>query len=252
MTDTIIEHLRRHGFSEYEAKAYTAVVGLGRGTAREVCEISGVPQGRVYTVLNALADRGFVGVEVGSPTFYRAEDPVELFASIKEDYCESIDGLVTDLKKLHVQSHPPSPFWSIRSDRGIQHRMRMLIRNAGEDIVIIARDPRTLQPIADDLKAAHRRVNLTILVADREPFSGLGLRVFTMSDAFLGLFREMAEKSPTMKDSTWDTALFMIVDGMSAITVGHRGGVKLATVIDQPAICFMLRRLIDLLEPAVR
>ncbi len=252
MSEMIIERLRKHGFSEYEAKAYTAVVGLGRGTAREICEISGVPQGRVYTVLNTLADRGFVEVEEGSPTFYLADDPAELFTTIKEEYCESIDGLVGDLKKLHVDAHPPSPFWSIRSERGIRHRLTMLIRNAGEDIVIIARDPRALQPLADDLKTANRRVNLTVLVTDRAPFAGLGLRVFPMSDAFSDLFREMLEKTPPMKDRTWDTEFFMIVDGMSAITVGRRGGARSATVIGMPAACFMIRRLIELLEPAVR
>jgi sugar-specific transcriptional regulator TrmB len=252
MSEAIIEHLKTHGFSEYEAKAYTAVVGLGRGTAREICEISGVPQGRIYTVLHALADRGFVEVEEGSPAFYLAEDPAELFSAIKEEYCESIDGLVGELKKLHVRAHPPSPFWSIRSERGIQHRLRMLIRNAGEDIVIIARDPRAIKPLANDLKAAHRRVNLTILVHDRAPFTGLGLRVFPMSEKLLALFQEMLEKTPEMKDRTWDTELFLIVDGMSAITVGRRAGARSATVIGMPAACFMIRRLIELLEPAVR
>jgi sugar-specific transcriptional regulator TrmB len=252
MSESIAELLKTHGFSEYEAKAYTAVVGLGRGTAREICEISGVPQGRIYAVLHSLAAREFVEVEAGSPTFYLAEDPAELFTALKEEYCESIDVLVGELKKLHAEAHPPSPIWSIRNERGIRHRLRMLIRNAGEDIVVIARDPGTLQSIADDLKVANRRVDLTILVTDRAPFAGIGLRVFPMNNALLDLFKEMLEEKPGMKDPTWNTELFMIVDGTSAITVGRRAGARSATVIGMPAICFTIRRLIELLEPAVR
>ncbi len=252
MSERIVELLKTHGFSEYEAKAYTAVVGLGRGTAREICEISGVPQGRIYTVLHSLSDRGFVEVEAGSPTFYLAEDPAELFIALKEEYCESIDVLVGELKSLHVEAHLPSPIWSIRNERGIRHRLRMLIRDAGEDIIMIARDSGALQAIADDLRAANRRVNLTVLVPDRAPFAGIGLRVFPMSVALLNLFREMLEKKPGMKDPTWATELFMIVDGVSAIVVGRRAGVRSATVFCMPAVCFMIRRLIELLEPAVR
>lgn len=252
MSESIAELLKTHGFSEYEAKAYTAVVGLGRGTAREICEISGVPQGRIYTVLHSLADRGFVEVEAGSPAFYLAEDPAELFTALKEEYCESVDVLVEKLKRLHVEAHPPSPIWSIRNERGIRRRLKMLIQDARKDILVIARDPGALQSIADDLKAASKRVNLTVLAIDRAPFAGIGLRVFPMSDAFSNLFREMLEKSRGMKDPTWDTELFMIVDGTSAITVGRRAGAKSATVFCMPAVCFMIRRLIELLEPAVR
>jgi len=159
---------------------------------------------------------------------------------------------VGELKKLHVEAHPPSPIWSIRNERGIRHRLKMLIRNAGEEIVVFARDPGTLQSVADDLKAAGKRVNLTVLVTDRAPFAGIGLRVFPMSNTLMDLFKEMMGAKPGMKDPTWDTELSMMVDGTSTITVGRRAGVRSATVISMPAVCFMIRRLIELLEPAVR
>ena len=252
MTETIVTHLKEHGFSEYEAKAYVALVGLARGTAREVCEISGVPQGRIYSVLRALADRGFVDVEEGSPTFYHAGDPGDLFKGIREEYCASLDHLVNELRQLHVEARPSSPFWSIHSERGIRNRLKTVVRNATEDIIIIALHPRGLASIVGELKAANRRVNLTILVSDKEAFTGLGLRVFESGEELTGLFREMMAKSAKMKDASWDTELFLIVDGMNAITVGSRAGKKSATVIGMPAVCFMMKRLIEMLEPAVR
>jgi sugar-specific transcriptional regulator TrmB len=252
MPQKLVENLKNYGFTEYEAKAYVALVGLGRGTAREICEISGVPQGRIYTVLNELADRGFVFIEEGTPTYYLAENPVEVFAAIKDEYCSSIDEMIGDLRKLNYEAKPPSPFWSIHSEQGILNREKSLIRYAEHDIIIIIKDPLPLRPLLRDLKAAKRQVKLTILSHERERFTYEGLRAEEMSSGLAGLFREMEGLRPVMKDGNWDTELFMIVDGMTAITAGYRSGRKSATVIKMPAACFMIKRLIEMLEPAVR
>lgn len=252
MPENLIENLKNYGFTEYESKAYAVIVGLGRGTAREICEISGVPQGRIYTVLNALADRGFVFIEEGTPTYYLAEDPAEIFTAIKEKYCSSIDGMIEDLKKLNYEAKPPSPFWSIHSEQGIINREKSLIRYAERDIVIIIKDPGPLHPLLRDLKAARKQVKLTIFSHEREKFTYEGLRVEEMSSGLADLFREMEELGPVMKDRNWNTELFMIVDGMTAITAGCRSGKKGATVIKMPPACFMMKRLIEILDPAVR
>lgn len=252
MPEKLAENLKNYGLTEYEAKAYVAIVGLGTGTAREICEISGVPQGRIYTVLNALAERGFVGIQEGTPTFYLAENPVEVFAAIKDDYCSSIDGMIEDLRKLNYEAKPPSPFWSIHSEQGIVTREKMLIRYAEQDIIIIIKDPGPLRPLLRDLKAAKKQVNLTILSNEKEKFTNLGLRVEVMSNDLSGLFREMEELGPMMKDANWDTELFMLIDGVTAFTAGYRAGRKKATVIKMPPVCYMIKRLIGMLEPAVR
>lgn len=253
MSENLIENLKNYGFTEYESKAYVAIVGLGTGTAREVCEVSGVPQGRIYTVLNTLAERGFVVIQEGTPTFYLAEDPAEVFAAIKEEYCSSLDEMIEDLRKLNYEAKPPSPFWSIHSEPGIVNREKMMIRYAGHDIIIIIKDSRPLRPILRELKAAKKQVKLTILSHERERFTYEGLRVEEMSTDLAGLFEEMAgEFGQVMKDANWDTELFMLIDGMTAFTAGYRSGKKSATVIKWPPICFMMKRLIEILEPAVR
>jgi len=251
MSEKRVENLKKYGLTEYEAKAYVALVGLGRGTARETCEISGVPQGRIYTVLNTLANRGFVSIEVGTPTYYLAENPVDVFVAIKDDYCSSIDGMIEDLRKLHYEAKPPIPFWSIHSEQGIINREKSLIRYAEHDIIIIIKDPQPLRPLIRNLKAAKKQVKLTILSHVREGFTYEGLRVKEMSSDLAGLFREMEELGPVMKDKNWNTELFMIVDGMTAITAGARSGRKGAMVIKMPPACFMMKTLIKMLEPEV-
>jgi sugar-specific transcriptional regulator TrmB len=252
MPEKLVENLKNYGLTEYEAKGYAAIVGLGRGTARETCEISGVPQGRIYTVLNTLAEKGFIFIEEGTPTYYLAENPAEIFTAIKDEYCSSIDEMIEDLRKLNYEAKPPSPFWSIHSEQGIINREKSLIRYAEHDIVIIIKDPRPLHPLLRDLKAAKRQVKLTILSHEREKFTYEGLRVEKMSSGLADLFREMEELGPVMKDGNWDTEFFMIVDGMTAITAGYRSGRKGAMVIKMPPACYMMKKLIEILEPAVR
>jgi HTH-type transcriptional regulator, sugar sensing transcriptional regulator len=247
----MIESLKKHGFTEYEAKAYVALVGLGMATAREICEVSGVPQGRIYTVLKVLADSGYIEIQDGTPTFYHAQDPVEAFRLLKEEYCNAIDNSVLQLKKLHFEAKPPSPFWSIHSDKGIRNRLKMLIRNAEEDLIIFAQDPYMLRLVHDDLKTAGKRVNLSILVPDKGAFAGLNLRVYEMSEPLADMFVEMAQKSSKMRKVGWKTDLFMIIDGMDAITVGSQSGNRVATVISMPPVCFMMKKLIEMLDPVV-
>ncbi|MFB6173618.1 MAG: TrmB family transcriptional regulator [Halobacteriales archaeon] len=64
------------GLSEYEARAYRALVRTGASTAKELSTVSDVPMGRIYDVLSRLENRGFVRTEAASqPKRYAAVDP---------------------------------------------------------------------------------------------------------------------------------------------------------------------------------
>lgn len=68
--------LRELGLSSYEDRAYRALVGLGTATASEIAERSGVPEGRIYDVLETLASAGMARVQRDTrPKRYAAVDP---------------------------------------------------------------------------------------------------------------------------------------------------------------------------------
>ena len=48
------------GLSNYESKAFAALCLLGKASAKEICELSGVPQPRVYGILTKLQKRGLI------------------------------------------------------------------------------------------------------------------------------------------------------------------------------------------------
>jgi len=68
-------YLRQMGLSEYEANAYLALLRQGTGTAKEIANASGIPQSRIYDVLERLEEKGFVTIQMGRPKRYGAIEP---------------------------------------------------------------------------------------------------------------------------------------------------------------------------------
>jgi sugar-specific transcriptional regulator TrmB len=57
-----IEKLQEYDLTEYEAKAYLALVELEEATAREVAEVSRVPRTKIYGVIDDLHEKSLVEV----------------------------------------------------------------------------------------------------------------------------------------------------------------------------------------------
>ena len=95
MKEGIIDGLKKIGLTEYEAKAYAALAGLGEATARDIHEASEVPRTRIYDILRELTDKGFVEFIEGSPTYYRAAEPDRVLDRIRDEFEEAI--YLTDL-----------------------------------------------------------------------------------------------------------------------------------------------------------
>jgi len=56
----VVEMLRGYGLNCYEAKAYFALLAAGESKAGDVARKAGVPQSKVYDVLENLRGKGFV------------------------------------------------------------------------------------------------------------------------------------------------------------------------------------------------
>jgi HTH-type transcriptional regulator, sugar sensing transcriptional regulator len=100
---TAIERLQHLGMSGYEAKAYIALVGVGRPlNGYEVAKLSGVPRSTVYETLGKLVGRGAayeVRGESGT-TGYLPLPPKSLLDRLSRDYDESLEALRTLLPQI--------------------------------------------------------------------------------------------------------------------------------------------------------
>ena len=52
--------LKQAGLSDYEAKAYVALVMRSHGSAENISDIAEIPRTSIYKVLNGLKEKGFV------------------------------------------------------------------------------------------------------------------------------------------------------------------------------------------------
>ena len=109
MQDEIVDGLRKLGLTDYEARAYATLVGMGEATAREVHEMSAVPRTRIYDILRDLEGKGFVEFVDGSPTYYRAVEPDRVMKRLKDELVASIDRSTSELLSLNLQVHGSSP-----------------------------------------------------------------------------------------------------------------------------------------------
>jgi len=66
------------GLSEYESRAYLALVALGSGSATFVASIAQIPRTSSYKVMKSLEDKGFAKEKAGRPVSFSPTDPEEL------------------------------------------------------------------------------------------------------------------------------------------------------------------------------
>lgn len=71
--------------TEYEVTALSELLSLGRTTAPNLSEATGIPKARIYGVLDSLADRGFIKVIPGRPKAYQPKAPEQILNQAEEN-----------------------------------------------------------------------------------------------------------------------------------------------------------------------
>jgi sugar-specific transcriptional regulator TrmB len=238
MKESIVEGLKKLGLTEYEARAYAALVGLGEATAREIHEASGVPRTRIYDILRDLAEKGFVEFIQGSPTYYRVVEPESVVERLRHDLLEAIDLSERELKGLNLEVQGSSPVWCVRSEWAIKNRIRDFLGTVDKDLTIFCRNPDFLEENRSEIK----RYNLRIIVDNAERFEGLGLELELKSlrGESARLFQDMeAEEASFILDCA------MIKRGKESLVIGRMGRERLAIIIKIPLLTMIQMAFLD-------
>jgi sugar-specific transcriptional regulator TrmB len=90
--------LDRLGLTEYEQGALAELLALGQTTAPTLAESTGIPKARIYGVLDALADRGFVEIIPGRPKEYRPQSPEEILDRATENHRQEYERFREDIE----------------------------------------------------------------------------------------------------------------------------------------------------------
>jgi HTH-type transcriptional regulator, sugar sensing transcriptional regulator len=137
------------GFGEREAKTYLALLKKRVATAAELQKISGIPQSKIYEVIDGLVRRGFcTEIKSGRRKTYEAVDPrIALdspFEELKRRLNHSL-GLKNKLSRLFDDSeqvtHPLDHIEVLRGNDNIHHRYCQLIMGTKNEILGFGRRP---------------------------------------------------------------------------------------------------------------
>ncbi|WP_265109973.1 TrmB family transcriptional regulator [Halosolutus halophilus] len=143
--------LRDLGLSEYEARAYRALLNTGPTTAKELSRASDVPMGRIYDVLNSIEQYNLVRSQTASrPKKYVAVEPSTALDRLLDDKkreleekAEQYESIVDNLAdELDAAEPVEEQFWTAAV--GPEETIDLLLERlaaADRNIVMVAADP---------------------------------------------------------------------------------------------------------------
>lgn len=156
---TLITKLSGVGLSEYEAKAYIALIKDHPATAYEVSKSSGIPTSKIYEVLGRLLEKKFIhpaNQEGNGKT--RRYLPVSA-DEVLEQYRDSTQKLVESLKQdfgTLGQSPEPGYAWSILDDESLILKAQRMIQEA-RSVILLSIWPHEFEKLEAALREAEGR-----------------------------------------------------------------------------------------------
>jgi sugar-specific transcriptional regulator TrmB len=157
-----IDKLVKIGFSEYEAKAYTALLRESPVTGYQIAKISGVPRSMIYEVVGKLTARGAaMTLRQEGSTKYAPVPAKEFLAQLQREYEELITSLKDDLAAIDSASDLEY-VWNIMGHENIMAKAEEMVDQA-RDRIYMTLLPATFPALEPALqKAIGRGVSVVI------------------------------------------------------------------------------------------
>ena len=170
MIEDILNLLIHIGFTEYEAKAYLALLQQSPLTGYAIARISGVPRSKIYEVLGAMSERGDVLVSYGEPVQYAPKQPQELIASRRRTIEQRLAAAEKGLEDFLGKNTPTDLIWDIRGRDEILSRLREVIGRAKKQILLQIWEEDAPEIRETLLLAAQRGVVITVVAYGNPDF----------------------------------------------------------------------------------
>ncbi len=139
MSEPSIDKLLKIGFSEYEAKAYIALLSKSPVSGYELAKIYGVPRSMIYEVLGKLTTRGAaMTLRMGNVNKYAPFPADEFLTQMHREHTELIDSLKEDLTRF-AELPELEYVWNIEGDDNITSKALEMIGQAERQIYLALR-----------------------------------------------------------------------------------------------------------------
>jgi len=180
MSERVYRLLRQVGLKPYEAKVLAVLLDGVPRTASEISATTGVPQPRVYSVLDSLSAMGLVNIKLGKPKKYRVTDPLSSIERVVSSKIGELASLKSQIQEeLRVlggstfTAEPPD-VWVIKNRDEALTRVRRAIEGASYEVAA-GLDRETFIALSDSLRqlaSGSRGVSLAIALYGDFPKSG--------------------------------------------------------------------------------
>jgi sugar-specific transcriptional regulator TrmB len=173
------------GFSEYEAKAYVALLKENPATGYQVSKVSSVPRSMIYEVLGKLTARGAaMELRKEGKTEYAPVPPSEFLNQVHREHEALVTSLRDDLEGLGKTSDLEY-VWNIEGYDNVLAKAREMISRA-EDNIYAAVLPSTFSPLKAALtEAIARGVRVVVYSSRSLDLSGARVVVASVSEEHL-------------------------------------------------------------------
>lgn len=154
--ESVEDRLVKLGFSEYEAKAYMALLRESPVTGYKLAKLSGIPRSTIYEVVGRLISQGAaVTVRMEDINKYAPVPPMELLDRRRREREKLVDSLKEELAAL-VSIAAPEPVWNIEGYENIIAKAEVMIDQASSCIYLFL-SPTPLPALRPGLQRAIRR-----------------------------------------------------------------------------------------------
>ncbi|MCX6693416.1 MAG: TrmB family transcriptional regulator [Methanomicrobiales archaeon] len=242
--DSAIENLVQLGLKEYEARIYVALVGLGETNVRRIHEVSGVPRPRVYDVLNALDEKGFIEIRQGSPLMYRAVRPDIVVSFLKKDLDAAASDSIRTLESLSVDTKQDySPIWYVHSDWTIQRNLEMMVESVTRELIILCFDKDILVKFQEPVSSitSDRAVKILFPKGEAEgviPLKGIKYFEAGLLEDFFSekIFKKIFSAPIRRGGALFRLECILIADDQESMLIYSQNGKQMAVIITLPFI----------------
>lgn len=182
MKNDTVAILKELDFSEYEAKAYLALLENAPLTGYGVALNSGIPRSKVYEVLGNLADRGDVLVSRDEKPLYAPIPPKELLSSRKQRSEELFQEAEKALHRYTLSAETRESIWNIAGREAIFRRIRETMKRSEHRIMLELWEEDALELEESLRQEAQRGVEIVIMVYGNIDFDFAKVHRHDLSD----------------------------------------------------------------------
>lgn len=186
MSDDLTGKLVKIGFSEYEAKAYIALLRKSPVTGYELAKVSGVPRSMIYEAMGKLTGRGAaMSLRTGGTNKYAPIPASEFLSQLQREQENLLVSLQDELSELSTL--PDLDYvWNIEGHKNVLAKaIEMINQSVGQ--VYLALLPVTFSDLESALiRAIERGVRVVIYTTGELDLPGAQVVVAHVSQETLG------------------------------------------------------------------